>query len=59
MITASELAGFFAAQMTVAFAVTVVASPLEAALLEHDAIRSLRPPYNVQLRTYIKQHTPK
>ncbi len=32
-------------------AVTVVASPLEAALLEHDAIRSLRPPYNVQLTT--------
>lgn len=32
-------------------AVTVVASPLEAALLEHDAIRSLKPPYNVQLTT--------
>jgi DNA polymerase-3 subunit epsilon len=29
--------------------VTVVASALEAALLEHDTITSLRPPYNVQL----------
>ncbi len=32
-------------------AFTVVASALEAALLEHDAIRTLRPPYNVQLTT--------
>jgi DNA polymerase III subunit epsilon len=31
--------------------VTVVASALEAALLEHDTIRALRPPYNVQLTT--------
>jgi DNA polymerase-3 subunit epsilon len=29
--------------------VTVVASALEAALLEHDTITALRPPYNVQL----------
>jgi len=29
--------------------VTVVASALEAALLENDTIKSLRPPYNVQL----------
>lgn len=31
--------------------VTVVASALEAALLEHETIRALRPPYNVQLTT--------
>jgi hypothetical protein len=31
--------------------VTVVASALEAALLEHDTIVALRPPYNVQLST--------
>jgi DNA polymerase-3 subunit epsilon len=31
--------------------VTVVATPLEAALLETDEIKRLDPPYNVQLRT--------
>jgi DNA polymerase-3 subunit epsilon len=31
--------------------VTVVPSALEAALLEHDTIRELRPPYNTQLTT--------
>ena len=30
---------------------TVVGSALEAALLEHETIRALRPPYNVQLTT--------
>jgi DNA polymerase-3 subunit epsilon len=30
---------------------TVVATALEAALLEHESIRTLRPPYNVQLTT--------